>query len=175
MILIWHSLWCASHTFSTWFEAHLYRWQKRLHFIWSNEIQYPPEMKWKKSFSIHSHEIDRRTCPSEYILKRRLSTHRFRSRVNFGWTISRLDNSGVCCIFSSVVALPALTHVVDELAGMGTTIDETASNPRDNFNISAPNWWSAVIVDGVGSGMLFTMEIKTKTKEFHLIKMKLIA
>lgn len=35
-------------------------------------------------------------------------------------------------------------------------VDEEAtdSRPRDNFNISAPNWCSAVIVVGVGSGML---------------------
>lgn len=41
------------------------------------------------------------------------------------------------------------------LDGCGdATTAETDSNPRDNFNISAPNWCSAVIVDGVGSGML---------------------
>ncbi len=34
------------------------------------------------------------------------------------------------------------------------TTAETDSSPRDNFNISAPNWCNAVIVDGVGSGML---------------------
>lgn len=28
------------------------------------------------------------------------------------------------------------------------------SNPLESLSISAPNWWSAVIVDGVGSGML---------------------
>ena len=27
-------------------------------------------------------------------------------------------------------------------------------SPRESFSISAPNWWRAVMVDGVGSGML---------------------
>lgn len=43
------------------------------------------------------------------------------------------------------------------LPAPGAGIDETEptdSNPRDSFNISAPNWCKAVIVDGVGSGML---------------------
>ena len=30
----------------------------------------------------------------------------------------------------------------------------TLSSPRDRRSISAPKWWSAVMVEGVGSGML---------------------
>jgi hypothetical protein len=30
----------------------------------------------------------------------------------------------------------------------------TLSSPRDSRSISAPKWWSAVMVEGVGSGML---------------------
>lgn len=41
-----------------------------------------------------------------------------------------------------------------EEEGEEATADATDSNPRDSFNISAPNCCRAVIVDGVGSGML---------------------
>lgn len=66
-------------------------------------------------------------------------------------------------LLAFLLFVPPTTHVVDELlvVDIGATIDETASNPRDNFNISAPNWCNAVIVDGVGSGMLW-MRVKRK-------------
>ena len=37
-------------------------------------------------------------------------------------------------------------------------------NPLDSLSISAPNWWRAVMVDGVGSGML--AEKRDKTEKF---------
>lgn len=90
-------------------------------------------------------------------------TYLFRSRVKRAATRSRCGNNGVCCIASSVLVWSESTHVADELVDIGTTIDDTASKPRDNFNISAPNWCNAVIVDGVGSGILV---IETSIKKW---------
>lgn len=36
----------------------------------------------------------------------------------------------------------------------GSLMGVNDSSPLESFSISAPNWWRAVIVDGVGSGML---------------------
>lgn len=97
----------------------------------------------------------------------KMFTHLLRSRVNFGK--SGGGSSGRCCIANSLFILLLLLLLpldvfIDELVDIGTTIDdETASRPRDNFNISAPNWCNAVIVDGVGSGMLHTNKIVKKT------------
>jgi hypothetical protein len=51
---------------------------------------------------------------------------------------------------------------------MGTVVGATVadSSPRDNFNISAPNRCKAVIVEGVGSGIL----IRRRNKFFHFIR-----
>lgn len=40
------------------------------------------------------------------------------------------------------------------LTSFGSLMGVNDSSPLESFNISAPNWWRAVIVDGVGSGML---------------------
>jgi hypothetical protein len=41
----------------------------------------------------------------------------------------------------------------------GSFMGVNDSSPLDSFNISAPNWWRAVIVDGVGSGILWINNI----------------
>lgn len=150
-------------------------WEKRIAFysLWSDQkLNIEKEMKskchlrailTKRPSNVNTLEMK---C---FFLER--CTYRFRSRDSLDDGSARFDNNGVCWCLSSAAVLSALTHVVDELAGMGTTIDETASNPRDNFNISAPNWCNAVIVDGVGSGMLFierecTFLIKIKLQKF---------
>lgn len=83
--------------------------------------------------------------------------YRFRSWVNLAGARSLFGNNGSFCIINSVCAsLARATHsVVDELVDIGPTIEETASKPRDNFSISAPKWCKAVMVDGVGSRILF--------------------
>lgn len=40
------------------------------------------------------------------------------------------------------------------LTSFGSLMGVNDSSPLESFSISAPNWWRAVIVDGVGSGML---------------------
>lgn len=102
----------------------------------------------------------------------KLFTHLLRSRVIFDK--SGGGSSGRCCITNSVfillLLLLPLDVFIDELVDIGTTIDdETASRPRDNFNISAPNWCNAVIVDGVGSGMLHMNEIVKKACISHYV------
>lgn len=46
--------------------------------------------------------------------------------------------------------------------------DVKDSSPLESFSISAPNWWRAVIVEGVGSGMLFC----NPTQNTHSIRRK---
>lgn len=98
-------------------------------------------------------------------------THLQRSRNIRG---SSGASNGLSCIENSVVIralllLLLLLFFVDvEFAVNGATIDETASKPRDNFNISAPNWCNAVIVDGVGSGILIGLcESEKKTLNIY--------
>lgn len=56
-------------------------------------------------------------------------------------------------------------------------VDEEAtdSRPRDNFNISAPNWCSAVIVVGVGSGMLCGLDARGITNGLSWILVTAVA
>lgn len=60
----------------------------------------------------------------------------------------------MCCMAVSVVPRSLSMAHVEVVHDIGTTSDETASNPRDSLSISAPNWCNAVMVDGVGSGIL---------------------
>ncbi len=48
----------------------------------------------------------------------------------------------------------------------GSVMGVNDSSPLESFSISAPNWWRAVMVDGVGSGMLCCWPGTTKNREF---------
>lgn len=82
------------------------------------------------------------------------TTHRFRSLdIRVGSRL-RFDNNGMCCMAVSVVPRSLSMAHAEVGHDIGATSDETASNPRDSLSISAPNWCNAVMVDGVGSGIL---------------------
>lgn len=66
--------------------------------------------------------------------------------------ISECDNDRWAYLANGVETVSILTVGWSASAGNGEATD---SNPLESFNISAPNWCSAVIVDGVGSARLF--------------------
>lgn len=61
------------------------------------------------------------------------------------------DNDRWVYLASGVETASILTVGWSASAGIGEATD---SNPLESFNISAPNWCSAVMVDGVGSARL---------------------